>query len=40
MTNEFYDGEKSYYDEKLPELNAVTNEYQTGSHGNTGGTRG
>lgn len=28
MTNEFYDGEKSYYDEKLPELNAVTNEYK------------
>ncbi len=21
VTNEFYDGEKSYYDEKLPELN-------------------
>ena len=28
VTNEFYDGEKSYYDEKLPELNAVTNEYK------------
>ena len=27
VTDEFYDGEKSYYDEKLPELNAVTNEY-------------
>lgn len=28
VTNEFYDGEKNYYDEKLPELNAVTNEYK------------
>ena len=28
VTDEFYDGEKSYYDEKLPELNAVTNAYK------------
>ena len=32
VTDEFYDGEKSYYDEKLPELNAVTNEYTKVCH--------
>lgn len=28
VTDEFYEAEKNYYDEKMPELNAVENEYQ------------